>query len=172
MDDRLFSYGATEQGLVMGAWEGAQLSNNCRLDPFDKMYHTICLTIIIFNFKTILSLSNESVINYNAKLYRDIFNGYQKETGPWRNATADDGGTELVTVEVSLDLYTIDSVVGDDVESGHTCVCPPFAEWSRANNWAHPTNVLGGHTTSVRIGNSNLADVDGHVWIRCGNSNR
>ena len=70
------------------------------------MYHIIRLTILIFVFKTILSRSNQTVLNTNAQLYRDVFADYQKETGPWRNAT------ELVTVVMSSQLYTIDCVVG------------------------------------------------------------
>jgi hypothetical protein len=72
------------------------------------MYHTMHLIFLIFCFKTIASVSNQSVPDYNHKLYRDLFAGYLKATGLWRNAS------ELVMVQVHSDLYTIDSVVGDD----------------------------------------------------------
>jgi hypothetical protein len=84
---------------------------------FNKMSHTIRLTILIFSFGTTLSKSNQSVLSYNAKLYQDLFTDYQKRTGPWRNASVYDGGTELVAVKVSSDLYTIDNVVGNNLES-------------------------------------------------------
>ncbi len=124
---------------------------------FDKMCHTIRLTILIFSFGTTLSQSNQSVLSYNDKLYNDLFTDYQKRTGPWRNASVFDGGTELVAVKVTSDLYTIDSVVGDDFESEYThFVCSSFAEWPRANTWVHSSmdngerRILSAHLRTLQ----------------------
>jgi hypothetical protein len=77
----------------------------------NTIYPTI---VLLFGYtQTIQSQLNVNTLDYYSKLYDDLFTGYRKQTGPWRNASVSDNGTELVMVQVSSDLYAIDSVVSD-----------------------------------------------------------
>jgi hypothetical protein len=51
-------------------------------------------------------------IDYLHKLYTDLFANYRKETGPWKKATATDGGSDVVTVIFDAMLMKIESLVG------------------------------------------------------------
>ena len=76
-----------------------------------------------------------------------MFTNYTKETGPWHNASKDDGGTDEITVIFDSVLLSVELLVG--LYSGVNQSYLPHTEWTRANIAIHTSLAHGKLNMSI-----------------------
>ena len=75
------------------------------------MRQKIAIVTAILILTAYCLVESKDTIDYYSKLYDDLFSAYKKEVGPFIITTAKDGGNPVVTVELKLNLLSVEHLV-------------------------------------------------------------